>query len=240
MLCRGAFQPVCPLPRWRTLRCFRLVCFHCLRVRLSWRTRRGGGGLEQRRRGRSRSSRGHSGGQAGGTPGPERAVGVGWAVLWRKGCQRAPPEVYPYSDYGVQLPSEGRGSTPPTFCTCCLSPLLCSLGAPLVALLSKNGQTSRSLCLGSSGVATAQNGGEAPARWPMAWLPGRATQPEKLSPVTLPPDRGWIFVSSHWGPPWLEVARNPVSTESPTRPPSSSSWAGTGKRRSLPWSRLAA
>ena len=151
MLCRGAFQPVCPLPRWRTLRCFRLVCFHCLRVRLSWRTRRGGGGLEQRRRGRSRSSRGHSGGQAGGTPGPERAVGVGWAVLWRKGCQRAPPEVYPYSDYGVQLPSEGRGSTPPTFCTCCLSPLLCSLGAPLVALLSKNGQTSRSLCLGSSG-----------------------------------------------------------------------------------------
>ncbi|XP_055405448.1 uncharacterized protein LOC129629506 isoform X4 [Bubalus kerabau] len=30
--CRGAFQPVCPLPRWRTLRCFRLVCFHCLRL----------------------------------------------------------------------------------------------------------------------------------------------------------------------------------------------------------------
>lgn len=151
--------------------------------------------MEQRWRGRSRSSRGHSGGQAGGTPGLERAVEAGRAVLWKEGCQRAPPEVYPYSDYGVQLPSEGRGSTPPTFCTCCLSPLLCSLGAPLVALLSKNGQTSRSLYLGSSGVATAQNGGEAPARRPVAQpspalevrLLGRATQPEKLSPVTLPP-----------------------------------------------------
>ncbi|XP_055405446.1 uncharacterized protein LOC129629506 isoform X2 [Bubalus kerabau] len=81
--CRGAFQPVCPLPRWRTLRCFRLVCFHCLRVRLSWRTRRGGGGLEQRRRGRSRSSRGHSVGQVQARDVP--CLGAGWLPSKQEG-----------------------------------------------------------------------------------------------------------------------------------------------------------
>ena len=97
MLCRGTFQTVDPLPR-----CFWLVCFHCLWARLSWRTCQGDGGLEQKQWGRS--SRGHSGGQAGGTPGPERALGAGRAVLWRKGWRRAPPEVHPYSDHGVHLP----------------------------------------------------------------------------------------------------------------------------------------
>lgn len=152
MLCRGTFQTVDPLPR-----CFWLVCFHCLWARLSWRTCQGDGGLEQKQWGRS--SRGHSGGQAGGTPGPERALGAGRAVLWRKGWRRAPPEVHPYSDHGVHLPH---------LLYLLSEPILCSLEAPLVALLSKDGQASRGLCLGSSGVATAQNGGEAPAPRPVA------------------------------------------------------------------------
>lgn len=120
-------------------------------------------------------------------------------------------------DHGVHLP---------TCCTCCHRPMLCSLEAPLVALLSKDGQASEGFCvwevqgspLPRMEVRRQHRGLWLSPHCPGSEAPRQGHPARDAVPVTLPHHSGWIFASSHWGPPWLEVARNPVSTESPTVP----------------------
>ena len=145
-LCRWRCRLFVPCPVGRHHAVFG-VCFHCLRVGLYWGTGRGD-------RGEAGAAVGTAVGSQEGPPLRQgRGSGAGRAVCGGTAAGG------PAQTTGAQLPSEAGGQLPHLRH---LPPglLLCSPGAPLVALLSKDGQTSRGLCSGSSGVATAQNGGE--------------------------------------------------------------------------------